>query len=156
MKGQLWRQYMLTYCWQLYRYKTGTLNFMKFCKVNLELSHLLSLEVLKKSRSLKKTFILICKGCVRYLNRCKTSPMYIYQLKVNKKMSLPSLTISSLTTHHILYINHNVFMKFTMEKLRQASFQIMWHIGMPKQIPLQESKYLFRWNRQPGKKLDWP
>ena len=36
------------------------------------------------------------KGCVRYFNRCTTSPMYIlYQL--NEKMSLESLTISSFT-----------------------------------------------------------
>ena len=124
MKGQLWSQYMLTDCWQLHRYKTGTLNFMKFCKVNLELSHLLSLEVLKKLRSSKKTFILICKGCVRYLNRCTTSPMYIYQLKVNKKMSLQSLTISSLTTHCILYINHVVFMNLQWKNWGKPAFKL--------------------------------
>ena len=50
--------------------------------------------------------------------------------------------------------NYTVFMKFTTGKLRQASFQIMWCVGMSKPIPLQKSKQFFGWNRQPDKELD--
>ena len=42
-------------------------------------------------------------------------------------------------------------MKFATRKSWQASIQIMWRVGMPKRIPLQKSKQLLGWNRQPDK-----
>ena len=46
--------------------------------------------------------ILLFKGCVRYLNRCTTSPTYIlYQL--NEKMSLQSLILFSLTLNIAIF-----------------------------------------------------
>ena len=45
---------------------------------------------------------LFVKGCVRYLNRCTASPVYIYQLN-GKEMSLQSLIISSLTLNIAIF-----------------------------------------------------
>ena len=101
------------------------------------------------------------KGCVRYWNRCTTSPTYIILTKW-KKISLQSLIISSFKHCHfwkrrlqairVLSTSHDVFIKFTTKKSKQASFQIVWRIGMPKLSPAQKSK-LFGWNRQPDKRM---
>ena len=89
----------------------------------------------------KRSYIL--KGCVRYLKWCTTSPTYIYHL--NEKKSLQSLIISSFIANIailekrcslaicILSTSHTVFMKSRMGKFRQTSFQIKWHVDMPKE-----------------------
>ena len=44
-------------------------------------------------------------------------------------------------------------MEFTTGQLRQPSFQIMWCIGMPKQILLPKSNQIFGWNRWADKRM---
>ena len=87
--------------------------------------------------------------CILYQPNKKnklTITYYIFELKKHCHFFK-----KALASNWVLSTNHAVFIKFTTGKSRQASFQIMWRIGMPKQIPLQKSKQLFRWNRRPDK-----
>ena len=94
--------------------------------------------------------MVIFKSCVCYLHRCTTSPTYIlYQLNEKNELTITYHILFYLNQYHlwkrwllaicILSASHAVFMKFSVGKLRQASFQTVWCIGMPKQILVQKS-----------------
>ena len=104
------------------------------------------------------------QGCVRYLNRCTTCLTYItYQLNEKHELAITYNTFFYFKHCHfwkrrlpairLLSTNHDVFMKFTTRKSKQASFQIVWRITVPKRIPLQISKQLFGWNGRPDKTM---
>ena len=109
-------------------------------------------------------FLLQIKGCVHYLNRCTTSPMYIlYRLKAKNELTITYYIFFYLThchfckrclpAHNIFSTNNTEFMKFPKGKSRQACFQIVWHMEILKRIPLQKSKQLFGRNRRVDKRM---
>ena len=101
-------------------------------------------------------------GCVRYLNRCVTSPTYILYRLNEKKWAYNR--ISSLTLNLDIFLKRRWPAAVSFPQTKQclwnlqrenlsnlSSFQIMWRIGMSKRIALQKLKQLFGWNRRPDK-----
>ena len=107
-------------------------------------------KITEESKKGEAVLIMNIKRCVHYLNRCTTSPTYILH-QLNKKMSLQSLIISSLT------LNIVIFQKSTCEQ--PHPFQkprCIYEIYNKKIETNQLSYYVTYWNAQtnPASKIN--